>query len=407
MAGKQSTVAKVTTPSIAIVAGEASGDASGSALAVELRKLCPDITIWGAGGPKMRAAGVELVSDFSSVGAIGIVESLKMVPRLLCELARLKKEFCKRQPDVFVPIDFGAFNVKLGRFVREQGIPTVYYFPPGSWRKRPGKNSSLLAASDRIITPFPWSAEILTKVGADALFLGHPLLDQVVPSMDVDQLIDVLDPKYEIPKGARIVGILPGSRTHEIDNILPAMLEAASIIEDEVPYKCCFIIAAGSDKATRKINQILNDFEAGADLITENIYVSRGRTYDVMANSDLLISCSGTATLEAMILTTPMIIVYRGSSLMKLEYLFRKSILEQFIGMPNIVAGREICPELLGDQASPEKIAELAVKYLKEPVELQRMRVALQSAREVLGAPGGTGRAAKVVLAAAGLQPRA
>ncbi|MEN6521675.1 MAG: lipid-A-disaccharide synthase [Armatimonadota bacterium] len=407
MAGNQNTVAKITVPSIAIVAGEASGDASGSALAVELRKLCPDISIWGAGGPRMRAAGIELVSDFSSVGAIGIVESLKLVPRLLGELAGLKREFCKRRPDVFVPIDFGAFNVKLGKFARKQGIPTVYYFPPGSWRKRPGKNSSLLAASDKIITPFPWSAEILAKAGADAHFLGHPHLDQVVPSMDIKQLIDAFDPGLDIPKGMRIVGILPGSRMHEIDNILPTMLKATSIIENEVPYKCCFIIAAGSDKAAGKINQILKDFKAGTNSFPENIYVLQGRTYDVMANSDLLISCSGTATLEAMILTTPMIIVYRGSSLMKIEYLFRKSILEQFIGMPNIVAGREICPELLGNQASPEKIAELAVKNLREPVELQRMKQALQSAREVLGVPGGTGRAAKVVLAAAGLLPRA
>lgn len=394
-------------PSIAIVAGEASGDASGSALAAELRRLCPDVSIWGAGGPRMRAAGIELVSDFSCVGAIGVVESIKLVPRLLGELAWLKKEFHERRPDVFVPIDFGAFNVKLGRFAREQGIPTVYYFPPGSWRRRPRNHSGLLAASDRIITPFPWSAELLSEAGADAAFLGHPLLDQVVPSMTVEQLISGLDPKPETTKGMRVVGLLPGSRMHEIDNILPAMLDAVLGIKDKVPYSCCFIIAVGSEKAAQRVEQILKSRNSSCEDYSKDIYILQGRTYDVIAYSDLLISCSGTATLEAMILGTPMIIVYRGSSLMKLEYLFRKSILEQFIGMPNIVAGREICPELLGNQASPERIAELAAKYLKEPVELQKIRLALQSAREVLGAPGGTGRAARVVLEAAGLLPSA
>lgn len=127
------------------------------------------------------------------------------------------------------------------------------------------------------------------------------------------------------------------------------------------------------------------------------------RVYDVMAHSDLLITCSGTATLEAMILGAPMIIVYRGSRIMKFEYMFRKGILEEFIGMPNIVAGREICPELLGDEASPEAIAGLAKDFLVRPEELQRMRSELQKSRKTLGEPGGTSRAARTVLEVGGL----
>jgi len=390
-------------PSIAIVAGEASGDASGRALALELRRLCPDISIWGAGGHGMRDAGVEWVSDFSWAGAIGVVESLKLVPKLLGELAKLKKEFLKRRPDVFVPIDFGAFNVKLGKFAKDQEIPTVYYYPPGSWRRRPRDHSSLLAASDKIITPFPWSEEILKAAGADALFLGHPLLDLVVPEVSRDELVRKLGLEAGFPEEGKIIGLLPGSRGHEIANILPAMLDAGKIISREIPGAVCFLIGAGSENAAAGITKILESrLDKGS---TVKYYVLKGRTYDVMSCSDFLISCSGTATLEAMIMGKPMIIVYRGSTLMKFEYLFRKSILEQYIGMPNIIAGREICPELLGNQASPEMIAESVVRFLKNPLELQKMKLELRSAREVLGVPGGTGRAAEVILQTAGLLP--
>lgn len=384
--------------SVAIVAGEASGDASGALLANELRKLEPNISIWGAGGQRMREAGVELVADFSHLGAIGIIESLKMVPRLIVEQSRLKKEFFLRQPDVFVPIDFGAFNVPLAKFVRERGIPTVYFFPPGSWRRRAKNPSKLLAAADRIITPFPWSEEILRDAGADVVFPGHPMLDRVAPTMTRDGLLKQL----ELSPNARVVGLLPGSRPHEVLNILPALVGAGQHITERLPDIGAYLIPAASDRAAKDIESILaracGDHKSCGVGQKPVFRVVRDLTYDVMAHSDLLITCSGTATLETMILGTPMIIVYRGSKAMKIEYLFRKSILEEFIGMPNIIAGRMICPELLGDEASPEKIADLAVSFLGSPEELERRKQELAAARKTLGEPGGTRRAAEAVL---------
>lgn len=392
-------------PSVAIVAGEASGDVSGGALARELRRLQPDISIWGAGGPAMRSSGVELVADFSWAGAIGIIESLKLAPRLFFELANLKKEFVRRRPDVFIPIDFGAFNVKLSSFARIQGIPSIYYFPPGSWRRKPRDYSKLSAASDRIITPFPWSETILREAGIDATFLGHPLLDHVSPGLTRSEFAGRLNGISEPSQVGRIVGLLPGSRSHEIHHILPVMLDACSIILEQVSSADTFVVAAGSDRAYREIDKVIKHWrsQAGENNIVQKIIVVRGLTYDVMAHSDLLLTCSGTATLEAMILGTPMIIVYRGSKWMKVEYLLRKGILEDFIGMPNIVAGREVCPELLGDQASPEAIAKLAVKWLERQEELQKVRQELNSVRAVLGEPGGTARAAQMVLRTMGL----
>lgn len=385
-------------PQVAIVAGEASGDASAAALALEMHKACPNLSIWGAGGDRMRDVGVELVADFSSCGAIGIIESLKLVPRLIVELRRLKREFLKRRPDVFVMVDFGAFNVTLGRFARENDIPTVYYFPPGSWRRRPKDHSKLIAASDKIITPFPWSAQILANAGGDVAFLGHPMLDRVAPTMPKDEFLGTL----KCEPGTRVIGLLPGSRSHEINNILPVFLKAGMIISEQVPSVKDFVIASASERAGRMIRGILNRLAAQSNKALR-YYVVQDATYNIMAHSDLLLTCSGTATLEAMILGTPMVIVYRGSGLMKLEYLFRNSILEEFIGMPNICAGKSICPELLGDDASPGEIAKLSIGLLDSPGELDRMKRNLHEARQVLGEPGATAKSAQVILESVGL----
>lgn len=392
-------------PSIAIVAGEASGDASGAALAAELRRLRPDILLWGAGGPKMRAQGVELVADFSWAGAIGILESLKLAPRLLGELGKLKRALVSRRPDAFVPIDFGAFNVRLGKFAREQAIPTAYYFPPGSWRRRPKDPSSLLSASDKIITPFPWSESFLREHGADVIFPGHPMLDRVAPTMSREEFLKTID----VPDDARVVGLLPGSRSHEIKHILPTLLRASRKISEGIQGVTAYLMPASSARTAGQITRLLVGGNLRGDGRDLQMYhrVVQDRTYDVMAHSEMIVTCSGTATLEAMILGTPMIIVYRGSRAMKFEYLFRKGILEEFIGMPNIIARREICPELLGDQASPEAIAKLAIECLEKPEEAQRLRQELHAARQTLGEPGGTGRAATAVLELAGLSPTA
>ena len=343
----------------------------------------------------MKEAGVELVADFSWAGAIGIVESLRLVPRLLGEQSKLKRIMVERRPDVFVPIDFGAFNVPLGRFAREHGVKTVYYFPPGSWRKRPRDPANLLAASDRIITPFPWSEKLLTYSGADATFPGHPMLDRVAPSLSREEFCKSLG----IAPDCRVVGLLPGSRAHEINNIMPALLKSGMKVSALLPDVGAYLIAAGSDGAANNIQSIIRRSKSRLPFVK----IVRGLTYDVMAHSDLVITCSGTATLETMILGTPMVIVYRGSKLMKLEYLFRKRILEDFIGMPNIVAGRSICPELLGDKASPEEISRAAIELLTSRESLNQMKADLRSSREMLGEPGGTRRAAYIVLETAGL----
>jgi lipid-A-disaccharide synthase len=291
----------------------------------------------------------------------------------------------------------------LGRFARSVGIPTVYYFPPGSWRRKPRDPSALLGAADKIITPFPWSRDLLAEAGADVAFLGHPMLDRVKPSQSKSKMLREL----KIEPGTRVIGLLPGSRMHEIRNNLPAMLGASKIISEASPGLCAYLIPTISERAMADVFKMVLPWIPGKfkgnpdsedDPTLAQYRVMVDATYDVMAHADFLISCSGTATLEAMILGTPMIIIYRGSRLMKVEYLLRKGMLESYIGMPNIVAGREICPELLGDQASPEKIAETALDYLGDPEKSKRMREELSKETAVLGKPGATRKAAEEIL---------
>ena len=377
-------------PQLAIIAGESSGDASGAALATALKCQRPDLDIWGAGGPRMKAAGVDLVADLSSFGAIGIIESLKVVPRLLWKYHRLKREILTRHPDVLIPIDFGAFNLRLISAInKDAGIKVAYYFPPGSWRRELKDPTRLCQSADVVITPFPWSAELLTQAGIDARFVGHPLLDMVRSEQAASK-----------SRNISAIGILPGSRRHEICSILPEALKACSLIAS-----ACGEIEVHVGAAPGTINLVRNIVQkANGQSAIKIAAINEGRAYYVMSRSDLLIACSGTATLEAAIMGTPMIIVYNGPWLMKFEYLFRRSILKGgYAGMPNIIAQREVCPELLGESATGEKIAKTAIDLLKNSSKLDEIKSGLAKVRKVLGEPGATARAAKIVLETGGL----
>lgn len=381
--------------SIAISAGESSGDLSGAFLASELRKLRPDLHIWGAGGPKMRDAGVEIAVNMTNGGTIGIAETFKALPTFAARYFQVRFALLNRRPDIFVPIDFGAFNTRLAQVARKHGIPVVYYFPPSSWRKRPKNAPKLIVCGGKVITPFPWSAKLLGDAGVDARFVGHPLIDVVKPSKPREDFIRELDLQTSLPT----IGLLPGSRSHEIREHMEPMIEAAEIIHRELGGAQFIIGAAwGSERMRDRI--------AAASLGKDDFPVIRvveRRTYDCMAASDLLITASGTATLEAALLSVPMVIIYRGSAIMRLEYNLRRSCLEDFIGMPNIIADRGVCPEMLNEDVTSEKVADIALSLLKDKTKLREMKAALDEVRAQLGEPGAIARAANAVLEMGGL----
>lgn len=381
--------------SIAISAGEASGDLNGAHLAIRLADIRDDLRIWGAGGARMREAGVEIAVDMSGSGTIGISQTLLVLPSIAARYLRLRRELLRRRPDLFVPIDFGAFNVRLGQVAHKNGIPVVYYFPPSSWRRRPTNSLKLLACGGKVITPFQWSAEWLCSQGIDARFVGHPLIDIVKPTADRAGFLKELELSASLP----LIGLLPGSRGHEISEHLAPMIGAAEIMHRELGG-AQFVIAASG--ITARASACIKSASVGkSDLPV--IRIVENRTYDCLAHSDLLICKSGTATLEAAILGTPMVIVYRGTGIMRLEYLLRKSALEEYIGMPNIIADRGVCPELLNWDVTAEKVADIALSILRDENQVAKMKAGLAEVKSRLGEPGAVDRAARTLLEMGGL----
>ncbi len=372
-------------PSIAISVGESSGDLNGAYLARAIIQTVPQARLWGAGGPKMSEAGVDVRVNMTNGGTIGIAETLKSLPAMVVKYHHLRHLLLKNRPDLFVPIDFGAFNIRLAQIAHANGIPVVYYFPPSSWRKAPRNSSKLLACGGKVVTPFPWSAQLLRQAGIDARFVGHPLVDIVKPTVTREKFLDQLG----LSSSTITVGLLPGSRSHEIRGHLDPMLACAQMIRHKLGEVQFVIGAAWGAESIRWQVTRSN---------VPDVKVVEGRTYDCMASSDLLIIASGTATLEAAILDVPMVIIYRGSALMRLEYILRKSILEDFIGMPNIIAGRGVCPELIDEDVVPEKLAEVALGLLDDEGLVSDMRSGFEEVRRRLGETGAVERAARSIL---------
>ena len=370
-----------STPSIMIVAGEASGDLQGACLAAELKRIVPTAVIRGVGGRRMREAGIELLFDSSTWGAIGIAEALKLVPRLSLVLSKLKARLNADPPDVLVLIDFGAFNVRLGKHAHSRGVKVLYYFPPGSWN-RDADCSRLMDIADRVVTPFPWSADGLREAGIRADFFGHPLLDIVKPSLARPEFCERFGFDPERP----IIGLLPGSRRQEIAHNLPVQACAARRLSESIPGLQFAIPLAPSV-----------DPDAIRAMVSEDIKLLPGMAYDLLAYSRAAVVVSGTATVEAAILGCPMVIVYRGSRLTTLEFKIRRKRIK-FIGMPNIIMDRQICPELTADEVSPERIAGLMLELIPPTPERARMLKDLGEAKGILGSPGAIEKTALAVL---------
>lgn len=413
-----------SAPSIVIIAGEASGDLHGAHLAAEVRRILPSVRIRGVGSRGMREAGVELLYDSSSWGAIGVAEALKHVPGLLLVFYRLMATLKADPPDLAVLIDFGAFNVRLGRLLHTRGVKVLYYFPPSSWY-RGATYSALRGFVDRVVTPFPWSAELLAKHGFQADFFGHPLLDVAKPSMTRDEFVN----RFGFDSSQPIIGLLPGSRTHEIIHNLPVMLTAAAGMLGSIPDLQFAIPPAPSanpfalaDELSRvpwievEAHGTKDEIPSGFGVASPEslsrqiralagseapksplrIKLLPGMTYDVLAHSRAAIVCSGTVTVEAMILGCPMVIMYRGSRIMVAEYkLLGKRI--KFIGMPNIIMDRMICPEFVANDATPRRISESALKLIQDSPERTQVLRDLAEARAVLGEPGAVKKTANVV----------
>jgi lipid-A-disaccharide synthase len=377
----------VTGPSIMLAAGEASGDLHGATLCRSLRLQAPGCRMFGMGGARMAAEGVELYADVTGAAVVGGTEALGRLPRLYAAYRRLRAALAgAERPAVLVLIDFPEFNLQLARSARQARVPVVYFIPPQLWAWRGGRVKTIRRRVSLVLAVFPFEPPLYRAAGVAVQFVGHPLLDTLTGAPDRARARAALG----LGAGETVVGLLPGSRREEIDRMLPPMRAAVAAIGTARPGTRFFLGQAPTVDA----EAIRRHAETSGP-----IEVVRGRTHEVMRAADLLLVTSGTATLEGALLGTPMVVGYRVSRLT--EWMVRRLVRIPWISLANIILGRAVVPELIGAAATGEGFAREALRLLGDPGALAAQRTAFRELAGTLGEPGVGERAARLVLAAA------
>jgi len=370
---------------IMISCGEPSGDLYAGALVSEILSREPSADVFGFGGRQLAAAGTRLVGDFQGLSVTGLTEALRVLPRSYAMLRRLVAAARATRPDVFVAIDFPDFNFRLMAALHRLGIPIVYYISPQLWAWRAGRMRTMKRFVDRVLVIFPFEEALYRREGVPVEFVGHPLIDLVGVKAPRAALLR----EHGLVADAPTVALLPGSRPNELRRIVPDMAASLPLIRARVPG-VQFIVAAAPNLQDALFAPLLG--ASGPVLVRE-------RTDDVLAASDVVITASGTATVQAALHERPMVVVYRLSPL---TYRIGKPFVRvDTYAMANLVAGERIVPELIQDDFTPARVADETVRLLTDLGLYTRTRDALRRVREKLGGSGASGRAADAVLAVA------
>lgn len=369
---------------ILIVAGEPSGDLHGSNLVKDLKSLEPSLSFFGIGGSRLSQAGVEVVFDISKlalVGALEVVRHIFTVKKAFdAVMARIEKE----RPDLAILVDYPGFNLRLAAALKKRSIPVVYYISPQVWAWGRDRIDIIKRCVRKMVVFFRFEEELYKRSGIDTEFVGNPLLDAVKVSSTRDAVLA----RYGLSAKKKTIALLPGSRAFEVKTLLPIMSAAAAVIKKGLP-ESQFVIAKHPDLPAGLYEDALK--ASGVEF-----KIAEADTYNVLAASDFAIVASGTATLETAIVGTPLVVVYKASLVTYMLYKFVATI--DFLGLVNIVAGREIAPELLQYDATAEKIGLKVSEMLSDPTRLAEIRAELGRVKSVLGAPGASLRAAKAIL---------
>ncbi|HKW62430.1 MAG TPA: lipid-A-disaccharide synthase [Candidatus Acidoferrum sp.] len=364
-------------------AGEASGDMYAARLATALKQRL-DVAIFGMGGPQMRAAGVEIVTDYSEVSVVGITEVLKRLPSLVRAMRHLVGEAQRRKPPLAILTDFPGFHLRLARKLRPKGIRNVYYICPQFWAWRPWRANLVRRRFSEALCIFPFEEKFYADAGVPVKFIGHPLVGNVQASLTRELFCE----KYGLQESGRIITVLPGSRRGEVAHHLPVLVEGLREIRERIPGPPQIVVAVapGLD-AVRLKTSFPKDW---------SVRFIANDTYNALGAGDLAIVSSGTATIETALLNKPMIVVYRLSPLT--ARLAKPLVKTKFFAMVNLIAGRAVVPELIQDDFTPQHLAAEAESLLSgSPSANQRMLEmlrGLQEVRDLLGPSGAVARAA-------------
>ena len=368
-----------------IVAGEASGDLHGGNLVRAMRDIDPALTFYGMGGERMGEAGVDLRADAADMAVVGLTEVVCKLGAILKVMGRLKASLRRERPDLVILIDYPDFNLPLARAAAKRGIKVLYYISPQVWAWRRGRIRTIQKAVDRMAVILPFEEAFYRQAGVDVSFVGHPLLDQIGTKYPRAVAIE----RFGLRAGVTTIGLLPGSRRSEVTRLLPAMLAACRIVaEKHGPLQ--FVLPLAATLEPEFVGTFLRTCPLAVQVIPDAFP-------DVVSLCDAAIVASGTATLETALLGTPMVVIYKLSA--SSYTIGRRFIRVDHISLANIIAGKRVVPELIQDEANPERIAAEVGALLANPERAQAMRAELALIRGKLGEPGASRRTAEIAVA--------
>jgi lipid-A-disaccharide synthase len=360
-----------------VSAGETSGDRLGAALIRELARRRPDLSFFGMGGPKMEAEGLVRVADASSVSVVGLFEVIGKLPAVWRAERRLRKAAEEAKASAAILIDFPDFHFRLGKRLARERIPVIYYVSPQVWAWRASRLSVMKSFVRRMITLFPFEIDLYRRAGIDAICAGHPLVDEV----DAHLAAERASPRTP---GRRRIALMPGSRPGEVRRHWPLLLDAARMLTARYDTEIFVVPAAG----------VPMDLFGGAD--EAGITFHSGNPEPLLASCDLLLVSSGTSTLQGALCGAPMVVVYKTSA--PTYALARRLVKTPHIALANIVAGDRVVPELVQNQATPERIYREASRFLDSAELTESVRRRWSALRKNLGPHGAAARAAEAVL---------
>jgi lipid-A-disaccharide synthase len=366
-----------------ISAGESSGDLHASRLIEKLKQM-GNVSVEAVGGKRMADAGARIVFPMEKISVVGLSEVAVKLPALLQAFLRLRRHWKRHRPDLFIPVDFPGFNLRLAHTAKSLGIPVMYYVAPQVWAWGAGRLEALKKSVDKMVVVLPFEKELYERHGIPVEYVGHPLVDSVASGSDGAAFRKLLGFDAEAP----LIGLLPGSRWHEVARLLPPMIGAFKELKVRHPT-CMAAIGLADTIPELRVRRLAREGGINLPIVTD-------RTYDLIEASDVILAASGTVTLEAALLQTPMVIVYGLSQLS--WAVARRVVKTESVGLVNIVAGRRVVPEYLQKEVVPFKLAGELDSMLFDVSRRQAVLEELSRVKELLGAPGASERAAAVAI---------
>ncbi|MBP7055721.1 MAG: lipid-A-disaccharide synthase [Candidatus Omnitrophica bacterium] len=368
---------------ILIVAGEPSGDLHASNLAKNLLSIDPDLVFYGLGGERSKKAGVEVIFDISGLALVGVIEVVKNIFTVGKAFRAVLSRIDLERPDLAVLVDYPGFNLRLAKALKKRSIPVVYYISPQVWVWGADRIGIIKDCVKKILVFFKFEEDLYKKHGVNAEFIGHPLVESVHMGLSRNEAAR----KFGLSAGKRTIALLPGSRRMEVENLLPIMAKACrKMSEDGLDAQ--YLVAKHPELDIELYQRALAKTSIDARIVD-------GDTYNIIGVSDFAIVASGTATLETAIIGTPLVVIYKTNPLTAMIARLVANV--KILGLVNILAGREIAPEFLQENATPEKIAAGVKELLSDDIKLARMREELARVKDSLGGPGASARGASAV----------